>query len=232
MPTRLGNLLDDLMRRSLRMASVVEDTIQKACDSVNSLDQELARSLIEGDEEIDQEEVAIENETLRLMTLFQPMGLTMRRLCTILKVNGDLERIADCAVNMAERAYHLDPQATENARLELQKIQPVVRGMVHEAIHAYATGDQTAARKIRSKDEIIDAFYAQFIRKIVSEGAGSPENLASHLDILSIAKNLERIADHTTNIAEDVIYMATGIIVRHRDGANGTEEEDKNGIKP
>ena len=80
------------MRRSLRMASAVENTIQQACDTVNCLDQEMARCLIEGDEEIDREEVAIENEALRLMTLFQPMGVTMRRLCTILKVNSDLER--------------------------------------------------------------------------------------------------------------------------------------------
>ena len=224
MTKRLENLLDNLVRRSLRMASVVEDTIQQACEVVNNIDHDLAQRLIEADEGVDAEEVAIENETLRLMILFQPMGETMRRLCTILKVNGDLERIADCAVNMAERAYHLAPQATDSARVELAKIQPVVRHMLHEAIHAYATGDQTVARKIRSEDEIIDAFYAQFIRKIVAEGACSSEDLASHLDILSIAKNLERIADHTTNIAEDVIYMATGIIVRHQEVADDLKE--------
>jgi phosphate transport system protein len=218
------SLLDELQRRSLRMASAVEDMLLEACDTVTRVDKTLARRIIDRDADIDEEEVAIEAETLRLMTLFQPMGVDMRQLCTgvdmrqlctILKVNSDLERIADCTVNIAERAYHLAPETMEEARAELKQICPVVRRMLHDAIHAYATADKEVAEKVRSQDDLIDAFYAQFIRKVLADTSERSDSMAALLDILSIAKNLERIADHATNIAEDVVYLATGHIIRH-----------------
>lgn len=216
MTTHFLNLLDELMRRSLRMASAVEHMLLETCEAVTSVNHALARRIIDRDVEIDQEEVEIESEVLRLMTLFQPMATDMRRLCTILKVNNDLERVADCAVNMAERAYHLDPQAMDQASADLKQIYPVVRRMLHDAVHAYATVDQEMAHNVRSEDDVIDAFYGQFVRKIVGQAARSPDIMAIQLDLLSIAKNLERIADLASNIAEDVIYLATGQIVRHR----------------
>ena len=199
------------------MASAVEDMVWEACDAVTRVDHVLAQRTVRRDEEIDQEEVAIEAEVLRLMTLFQPMGSDMRRLCAILKANGDLERIADCAVNIAERAYHLDPDRTDDLRGDLKHMYPIVRQMLHDAVHAYATGNTDVAKKVRSQDEIMDALYGQFIRKMVSEAAGttSQDIMAARLDVLSVAKNLERIADHTSNISEDVIYLATGQIIRH-----------------
>jgi phosphate transport system protein len=215
MTAHFVELLDGLMQRSLRMARTVEHMVAEVCAATAAVDAEVAGRLILQDEEIDQEEVAIEAETLRLMTLFQPMGVDMRRLCTILKVNGDLERIADCVVNIAERVEHLDRQAMEPYNADLKQIYPAVRRMLHDVLHAYSMVDQSVALRLRSEDDVIDAFYGQFIRKLVSEAARSPESLASHLDVLSIAKNLERIADHITNIAEDVIYLATGRIVRH-----------------
>lgn len=215
MATHFVNLLDELMRRSLRMAAAVEDMLLEACEATTYADHALARRIIDRDTEIDAEEVAIEAEAMRLMTLFQPMGSDMRRLCAILKVNNDLERIADCAVNIAERVAHLQPDTLVEARNDLKEIYPVVRRMLHGAIHAYATLDGQAAEKVRIEDEVIDAFYGNFIRKLVTEAAKSPEAMASHLDILSIAKNLERTADHTVNVAEDVIFLVTGEIVRH-----------------
>jgi phosphate transport system protein len=215
MATHFVNLLDELVRRSLRMAAAVEDMLLEACEATTYVDHALARRIIDRDTEIDAEEVAIEAEAVRLMTLFQPMGSDMRRLCAILKVNNDLERIADCAVNIAERVAHLQPDALIEARNDLKEIYPVVRRMLHGAIHAYATLDRQAAEKVRVEDEVIDAFYGNFIRKLVSEATRSPEAMAAHLDILSIAKNLERTADHAVNVAEDVVFLVTGQIVRH-----------------
>lgn len=215
MATHFINLLDELMRRSLRMGAAVEDMLLEACEAVTHADHNLARRIIDRDAEIDAEEVAIEAEAVRLMTLFQPMGADMRRLCTILKVNNDLERIADCGVNIAERAAHLEPEALVEARNNLKEIYPVVRRMLHGALHAYATLDRQAAERVVSEDEVIDAFYGDFIRHLVIDAARSPQAMAAHLDILSIAKNLERTADHAVNIAEDVIFLVTGQIVRH-----------------
>lgn len=215
MATHFINLLDELMRRSLRMAAAVEDMLLEACEATTYADHALARRIIDRDSEIDAEEVAIEAEAVRLMTLFQPMGSDMRRLCAILKVNNDLERIADCAVNIAERVVHLEPEMMVAARNDLKGIYPVVRRMLHGAIRAYATMDREAADKVRAEDEVIDAFYGDFIRRLVVEAAQLPGAMAAHMDVLSIAKNLERVADHAVNVAEDVVFLVTGQIIRH-----------------
>jgi phosphate transport system protein len=160
--------------------------------------------------------VEVESEAVRLLALFQPVGVDLRLLCTILKVNNDLERIADCAVNMAERACHLEPHWVVDQVAEMGQLCPVVRQVLRDSIRAYSNQDAEAASAVLGQDPMVDALYAQIIRGVIARGANSPSSLASHLDLLSAAKNLERIADHATNIAEDVIYLCTGSIVRHR----------------
>jgi phosphate transport system protein len=208
-------LLDLLRRRSLRTASAVEDMLDEACTSAFSVDHTLAQRVIARDTEIDDEEVAIESEVIRLITLFQPVASDMRLLTTVLKVNSDLERIADCAVNIAQRAKHLDSAGLGASSPDLKAIAQGVQQMLRSALQAYAGEDADAARTLLEKDAAIDAFYGQFIRKLAAEATRSPELMSTHLDVLSIAKNLERIADHATNIAEDVIFLKTGQIVRH-----------------
>jgi phosphate transport system protein len=216
MSTHFMNLLDGLQRRSLRMASAVEDMLEEACEAAMKTDHVLAQRVIARDQEIDAEEVEVESEVIHLITLFQPMAADMRLLCTVLKVNSDLERVADCAVNIAERARHLDPQRGVDQNVDLMQIISIVRQHLRNAVEAYSTGDAAAAQKIPRDDDAVDAFYGQFIRKLAAEAAQSPERMAAHLDVLSIAKNLERVADHATNIAEDVVFLSTGEIVRHR----------------
>jgi len=205
-----------LRRRSLRMGSAVEDMLQEACEAALKADHVLAQRVIARDTDVDAEEVEIESEAIRLMALFQPMGGDMRLLTTVLKVNGDLERIADCAVNIAERASHLDAEMVSTAGSDLKDIVPVVQGILRHAIQAYASEDAEAARKVLTQDEIIDAFYGQFIRILTAQATRNPAMMTAYIDVLSIAKNLERIADHATNIAEDVVFLATGEIIRHR----------------
>jgi phosphate transport system protein len=198
------------------MASMVEDVLHEACDALLQGDSSLANRVIDRDNDIDEAEIAVEAEVIRLMALFQPMGADMRLLCTVLKINNDLERIADCAVNIAERVLHLDQRSLPPEASDLQEMCPVVRRILRRAVQAYSTTDEDTARGVLEDDEGIDAAYAQFIRQVVAETANAPDRVAWHLDLLSIAKNLERIADHATNVAEDVIFLATGNIVRHR----------------
>lgn len=216
MTAHFVNLLDELQRRSLRMASAVEDMLQEACEAVLQTDEDLARRVIGRDEEIDQEEVSIEARVVRLMTLFQPMGSDMRLLCTILKANNDLERIADCAVNIAERAYHLEPAALEGIEGDLREFVPVVRRLLHDTLSAFSTGDKDLAERVRTQGAVIDATYEQLIKRVVGMSANGPDLLPAYLSVLSVATNLAHIADHANNIAEDVIYLATGKIIRHR----------------
>ncbi len=216
MTTHFVNLLDELRRRSLRMASLVEDVVEEACDAVLEGNETLALRVVSRDEDVDREEVEVESEAVRLLALFQPVGVDLRLLCTILKVNNDLERIADCAVNMAERACHLQPHWVVDQISEMGQLCPVVRQLLRDAIRAYSSQDEKAANEVLGQDPMVDALYAQIIRGVIARASSSPANMASHLDLLSVAKNLERIADHATNIAEDVIYLCTGSIVRHR----------------
>ncbi|MBP7937368.1 MAG: phosphate signaling complex protein PhoU [Phycisphaerae bacterium] len=216
MSAHFANLLDDLRRRSFRMASLVEDMVAESCEAALQIDHNLARRVIHRDEDVDTEEVQVESEVIRLMALFQPVGVDIRLLCTILKANSDLERVADCAVNIAERARHLDPKTPLPLDTELKDLIPLVRRSLRKAIHAFTSEDGSAAREVLADDDLVDALYGQFVQKMVTQAGQSPERMAMHMDILSVAKNLERIADHATNIAEDVVFLATGQIVRHR----------------
>ncbi|MFQ5414826.1 MAG: phosphate signaling complex protein PhoU [Phycisphaerae bacterium] len=210
--------LDGLRSRASRMASLVEDMVQEACASVVDADDRTARRVIARDREVDAEEVDVESEVIRLMALHQPVGPDLRLLCTVLKTNNDLERVADCAVNIAERACHLDPPLFAHHRDNVTEMGACVRRMLRHAIQAFAVEDVDLARRTFLEEERVDALYEQVIKQIVLEGATSSDGMAGQLDVLSVAKNLERIADHATNIAEDVIFLATGRIVRHGDG--------------
>lgn len=219
MTAHFVNLLDDLRRRSLRMACEVEDMLQEACEAIFAPDPALALRVIQRDDEVDTAEVDVETEVIRLLALYQPVGSDLRLLCTILKVNNDLERIADCAVNIAERARHLQLQPLARENEDLRHLGPAVRRMLRKSVQAYGDFDAAAAQRIIEEDAAVDALYQQIVRGLVADADKATERLASYLDLLSVAKNLERVADHATNIAEDVIFLSTGKIVRHRPGS-------------
>ncbi len=222
MTAHFVHLLDELRRKSLRMASLVEDVLQEACEAVFDGDDALARRVVARDEDVDTEEVEVETEVIRLLALYQPVGSDLRLLCAVLKVNNDLERIADCAVNIAERASHLDHEFAKTQEDDVRGLATAVRQVLRQACQAYATEDEEQARRVLVKDDAIDALYGQFVRAVIPQTVEAPQSVAQFLDVLSVAKNLERIADHATNIAEDVVFLATGKIVRHSDIAGRT----------
>ncbi len=215
MTVHFVNLLDDLRRRSLRMASQVEDMLEETGAVVFQANEALARRITARDEEIDAEEVGVETEVIRLLALYQPVGRDLRLLATILKVNSDLERVADCAVNIAERARHLEVQELANRNADLRQMFPLTRGALRGAVQAYAGEDVGTARRVIQEDAAIDALYGSIVKELVVATPGAAAPMGAMLDLLSVAKNLERIADHATNIAEDVVFLSTGSIVRH-----------------
>jgi len=215
MTVHFVHLLDDLKRRSLRMAALVEDVVSEACDAVLDGDASLARRVIGRDETVDGEEVAVESEVIRLLALYQPVGGDLRLLCTALKVNNDLERIADCAVNLAERALHLVDEPEQRGRVELREMCLLVRQRLRRAVQAYGTEDASIAQEVRLDDDQVDDLYSHIIRDLAGRERDPSESLAPELDVLSVAKNLERIADHPTKTAEGVIFLVSGESVRH-----------------
>lgn len=198
------------------MASLVEDMLEESCEAMLAADRMLAQRVVERDNDVDIEEVAVEAEVIRLLALYQPVGFDLRLLCTVLKVNNDLERIADCTVNVAERTRHLDARMLTGEYKDLEQMGPIVRNMLRNAVKAFSSASVDDAQKVFLEEDAVDALYGQIIRRVVADASGSPGLVAALLDALSVAKNLERIADHATNIAEDVVYLCTGTIVRHR----------------
>jgi len=216
MTAHFVDMLDVLCRRSVRMAQLVEEIVREACAAVFQADVEKAKNVVLRDNDVDREEVEVESEVIRLLALYQPVGSDLRLLCTVLKVNNDLERIADCAVNVAERARHVDARTLAGPYEDLRQMGPSVVHMLHNAVKAYGSQLVDDAQRVLLEEDAVDALYGQIIRRLVAEASVSPAKIASFLDILSVAKNLERIADHATNIAEDVVFVCTGEIVRHR----------------
>ena len=218
MTAHFVDLLTDLRSRALRMATLVEDILHEACEALFHSDHVLAQQVVERDRDVDAEEVEVEAEVIRLLALYQPVGSDLRILCTLLKVNNDLERIADCAVNIGERARHLDLRKLSSRFLDLRKMAPLVQRMLRDTMQAFGSQAVEEAEKVFNSEHAVDALYGQTVRQIVEEGSRNPEEMPALVDVLSVAKNLERIADHATNIAEDVVYVQTGEIVRHRSG--------------
>jgi phosphate transport system protein len=215
MTVHFVNLLEDLRKQSQRMADLVADMLDEACEAVFTNNQAVAQRVIDRDTDVDNMEVEVEAEVIRLMALHQPVGSDLRMLCTILKINNDLERIADCAVNIAKRSQHLVGQSVLEDSADAVGLSKKVCAMFQRAAKAYSTEDESLAREVLAEDDAVDELYVAIVRRGVKIASLAPDSMASHLDMLTVAKNLERIADHSTNIAEDVIFLVTGQIVRH-----------------
>ncbi len=208
--------IDALKEKIIAMSSIVEDRVYLATMSVLNRDARLAQSVIDGDTEVDQMEVDIEESCLKILALFQPVAVDLRFIVAVLKINNDLERIGDLAVNIAERSAYLAEQDKIDFPFDLSEMAKKVEKMVSGSMDALVNLDVRQAHWIRSLDDEIDAFNREMYTHIKEEIPKKPELIGSMLHVLSIGRHLERIADHATNIAEDVIYLVDADIVRHR----------------
>jgi len=205
-PKHLQNDLEHLHRALLRLAGYVEDAVITATTALRHRDPEPAQAVIDGDNEID---------SLKILALHQPVAVDLRRISVVLMITTDLERIGDLAVGIAERAVVLarPPFVPIPDRIEAMTSRTL--RMLRTSIDSFVNADTgSAARVIRSDDEV-DRDNDDIIRDLVDEMKQSPELVEPALSLFSAVRHLERIADHATNIAEDVIYLVKGEIVRH-----------------
>jgi phosphate transport system protein len=214
MPHHFIDRLEDLKDRMARMTAQVQQSAEQSVQSVLFADAILARQVCEMDKQIDKEEVEIEKGAIDLLALYQPAAGDLRLIATIIKANSDFERIADCAVNIAQRVLPLaraEHQPASNLRLMANSVLLMLR----ETIKAFNLTDEVLARQVLRGDDRVDALYDQIVQEMLGRlGAPAPD-AGIELSNVMIAKNLERIADHCMNIAEDVIYVHTGQIIRH-----------------
>jgi phosphate transport system protein len=218
MARHIERQLGQLKERILRIGTLVEEAIAKSITALINRDTPLAQRVMASDEEIDRMEVEVEEECLKILALYQPVAADLRLVVSVLKINNDLERIGDLAKNIAKRVAQLANAGDIELPAEIRTMATLAQEMVKESLDAVVNGDPALARRVREEDDAVDE-ARQRVRKMVLAGIkAEPERVESLLRINSVSKHIERIADMATNIAEDVIYMVEGDIVRHRAG--------------
>lgn len=209
--------IDRLKRKILALAALVEDSVGKAVSSIAERNEELAKEVIEGDEGIDSQEVEVEEECLKILALHQPVAHDLRFLVAVLKLNNDLERIGDLAVNIAERVASVAQRTDVASPIELKPMAEQVRAMLADALDSLVNVDVELAKRVMAADDVADDIHRKNFRRVEDAIRSRPEEVSAYTHYLSVSRYLERIADHATNIAEDVIYLGSGAIVRHKD---------------
>jgi phosphate transport system protein len=207
--------LDRLQRSILRMAGAVEEAIYQATRALQDHDPDLARKVIDGDTVIDRLENEVQNESLKILALHQPVAVDLRRVSAVLLISTDLERMGDLAVGIAERALVLAKPPHRNIPGRITRMTRAATEMVRKALDAFVKLDPVMARTVIRLDDDVDHDNDELIRDLIADMKTSPDKVESGLALFSAVRHLERIADHATNIAEDVIYLVEGEVVRH-----------------
>jgi phosphate transport system protein len=215
MSVHLSQLLDELRARVARMSTMVYQLVETSVESVLQVDARLAEQAISQDDRIDAEEVAVEQSCIGILALQQPAAGDLRLVTTVIKVNADFERIADCAVNAAQRIPPLVRRGDYEPPQDLRLIASSVLATLRDTIKAFNLQDEALARQVLRSDDVVDALYHQIVQDMLNLMEQDGQKANTDLSNIMIAKNFERIGDHCTNIAEDVIYVHTGRIIRH-----------------
>lgn len=208
--------LEALEQNLLAQSSVVEEMVFRACQSLRELRVDMARDVIASEEMVNLREVELEEECLKMLALHQPVAVDLRRVATVLKINGDLERIADLAVNICERTLSLASHPDFEMPVHLEEMSEIAIGMVRDALDAFVRQDVDAARDVCLRDDTVDDLNRQVISELHALVEANVADIAPAFHFYSASRHVERIADHATNIAEDVIYLVDGDIARHR----------------
>ncbi len=207
--------LQQLRDKVLEMGGLVEKQIGDAVSSLTSRDSGLARQVIEKDHTVNYLDVVIDEACIRLLALHQPAGRDLRFITTSLRISTDLERIGDIAENISERAMELNQEPPIKPRQELPEMAEGARSMLRDSLDAFVREDPDLALTVCQRDDRIDDLTAHIFNDLLSQMQQQPEDASRATRTLFVAKYLERVADHATNIAEMVIYMAKGKSIRH-----------------
>ena len=215
MSQHLQRDLEALKRQVLVQSVIVEDMIQMASRTLRDNQAELIAEITERERIVDEQEVLIEENCLKILALHQPVAIDLRQTATILKINNDLERIADLAVNVAERAQGLSRHIGFIVPESFDRMTQVAVSMVRESLDAFVKLDVSVAREVCLRDDEVDALNREVIDEMRHMMRSTPDLVDAALYLFSASRHVERIADHATNIAEDVIYLVDGEIARH-----------------
>jgi len=216
MERHLHRETEKLKKHLLHLSAVVEENLQRAGRAIQARDIALAEEVIRTDREVDQLEVDFEEECLKVLALHQPVASDLRFIIAMLKINNDLERIDDLAVNLGKRARYIARHDLVGTPPELGEMVRKAQDMVHRVLDALINRDAALANAVCQGDDVVDELARRITDWAIQEIRKTPEQTETLLKFVAAARHLERVADHATNIAEDVIYMLQGDIIRHR----------------
>jgi phosphate transport system protein len=207
--------LEHLKTKLLEMGSLVEASIQRSVTAVTQKDRSAAEEVFRNEQRINAIEIEIDDFAINLLALHQPMAADLRLIVAALKINTDLERMGDLSVNTAQRALALIEGPVVKPMIDIPYIAGLVQSMVRKSLDAFVTRDADLARSVLAADDAVDSMRTSYYHELVSFMEKDPQNIAQALNLLSVTRNLERVADHSTNIAEDVLFLVKGVDVRH-----------------
>jgi phosphate transport system protein len=207
--------LENIKKRILTLGSLVEDRVRLAVQSVDQIDAEMAQRIIKTDYEIDEMEVEIEEECLKVLALHQPVAVDLRFIIAVIKINAELERIGDQAVNIAQRVEVIAKRPKPPFTFDYSVMGEKAQRMLKMSLDALVNLDVDIAYKVIMMDDEVDQIKKDAYDKIKQAIQSLPERVGYYINLLLISRHLERLADHATNVAEEVIYLVEGEIYRH-----------------
>jgi phosphate transport system protein len=213
--TRFHQGLDDLKQKLLVMGGMAEQAVERAVRAYQSRDLAICQLVLRDEPRINAAEREVDELAIDLLAMQQPMAVDLRFIIACIKINADLERVGDQAVNIAERAIDITYQSRSPLNVDIPRMASLAINMVHEALHAFVSADAELARVVLERDDVVDALNREIFEAADVAMSKSIETHRDALDTMLVARNLERVADHATNIAEDVIFWVRGADVRH-----------------
>jgi len=229
MSVHLNKEISKLKKSILQLSAMVEENVRRAVDSIAKRDVQSARMVIVKDAEIDRFEIDVEEECLKILALHQPVAIDLRYVIACLKMNNDLERIGDLAVNIAKRSIAISEFADGDPLMfDFHPMMDRAQAMLKKVIDSLIELNADVAMQVMAEDDQIDAMNKKVQTEVNSLIKSNPAKADYYINLLSVSRHLERIGDYATNIAEDVIYLVNGRIVRHRTGPNFEEFKRKN----
>jgi phosphate transport system protein len=207
--------LEKIKKNILSLGALVEERVYMAIKAIEKKDADLAAKIIKADHEIDEMEVDVEEECLKVLALHQPVAIDLRFIVAVIKINNDLERIGDEAVNIAERIQSIAKPVTISFFFDYSHMAQKAEAMLKQSLDALVNLDYDLAFKVLTMDDEVDNIQSEAYERIKQAMRENPQEIRYLLNLYLISRHLERIADHATNIAEEVIYLIEGEIVRH-----------------
>jgi phosphate transport system protein len=216
--TRFHQELEELKHRILAMAGMAEQAVDLAVQAYSLRDMAMCQRVLNNEPAINRAEREVDEFAVDLLAMQQPMAVDLRFILAVIKINADLERVGDQAVNIAQRVMNMIELSPKDLPVDIPAMAAKVRKMVRDALQSFIEGDTDLARQVLEADDEVDRMNKEAFANLSACMQATPDSAVQALDALSVARNLERVADHATNIAEDVIFWVRGADVRHRAG--------------